>query len=202
MPNLDNQTVLLAIVAVTALAVLLQAIILLAIFIAVRKAALSLKEEAEDLRSSLMPILSDAQNFFTRLRPKIEATVTDVAAITHGLRAQTAEDPIRGRGSAGTDAPPGQPHRCHVDRHSGLRRSGQRFCDRNGQQADAATLAPAGVSQGDYRVAAQLGIRAPADPFSRRPIFRGQGYVRLTARLTRLAALKRSIPPPTTSSPS
>jgi len=91
MPNLDNQTVLLAIVAVTAFAVLLQAIILLAIFIAVRKAARSLKEEAEDLRSSLMPILFDAQNFFTRLGPKVEATVTDMAAITHGLREQTAE---------------------------------------------------------------------------------------------------------------
>ena len=91
MPNLDSQTILLAIVAVTALAVLLQAIILLAIFITVRKAARSLKEQAEDLRSSLMPIIYNARDLFTRLAPKVEATVTDVAELTHGLREQSAE---------------------------------------------------------------------------------------------------------------
>ena len=91
MPNLDNQTILLAVVAVTALAVLLQAIILLAIFIAVRKAARSLKEEAEDLRSSLMPIIYNTRDLFTRLAPKVEATVTDVAEMTHGLCEQTTD---------------------------------------------------------------------------------------------------------------
>jgi len=91
MPNLDSQTILLAVVAVTAFAVLLQAIILLAIFIAVRKAARSLKEEAEDLRSSLMPVIYNTRDLFTRLAPKVEATVTDVAEITHGLREQTTE---------------------------------------------------------------------------------------------------------------
>jgi signal transduction histidine kinase len=91
MPNLDNQTILLAIVAVTASAVLLQAIILLAIFISLRKAARSLKEEAEELRSALMPIIYNTRDLFTRLAPKVEATVTDVAEITHGLRTQTAD---------------------------------------------------------------------------------------------------------------
>jgi methyl-accepting chemotaxis protein len=91
MPKLDTQTIVLAVVAVTALAVLLQAIILLAIFIAVRKAARSLKEEAEDLRSSLMPIIYNTRDLFTRLAPKVEATVTDVAEMTHGLREQSAE---------------------------------------------------------------------------------------------------------------
>ena len=91
MPKLDTQTLVLAVVAVTALAVLLQAIILLAIFIAVRKAARSLKEEAEDLRSSLMPIIYNTRDLFTRLAPKVEATVTDVAEMTHGLRESSAE---------------------------------------------------------------------------------------------------------------
>ena len=57
MPNLDNQTIQLIFIAVTALAVLLQAIILLAIFVTVRKAARSVREEVEDLRSSIMPIV-------------------------------------------------------------------------------------------------------------------------------------------------
>ena len=57
MPHLDNETLLLAFVAVTGLAVLLQAIILLAIFITVRKTAITLRDEAEDLRSSVLPII-------------------------------------------------------------------------------------------------------------------------------------------------
>jgi methyl-accepting chemotaxis protein len=91
MPNLDNQAILLIIVAVTALAVLLQAIVLLAIFLVVRKATRSLKEEAEGLRSSIMPIIYNVQELLDRVAPQVEATVTDVAAVAHGLRVQTAE---------------------------------------------------------------------------------------------------------------
>jgi len=105
MPKLDNDTFLLAFVAVTGLAVLLQAFILLAIFITVRKAARSIREEAEDLRSSLMPVIYNTRDLLTYSRevltqtkelvanvsPKIEAAATDLAEITHGLRVQSAE---------------------------------------------------------------------------------------------------------------
>ena len=105
MPKLDNDTFLLAFVAVTGLAVLLQAIILLAIFVTVRKAFRSIREEVEDLRSSVMPViyntrdllttsrefLADARELVTRVSPKIEAAATDLAEITHGLRVQSAE---------------------------------------------------------------------------------------------------------------
>ncbi|MGA3263521.1 MAG: hypothetical protein ABSC47_05690 [Terracidiphilus sp.] len=90
MHNLDNQTILLAIVAVTALAVLLQAIVLLAIFLTVRKAARSLEEEVEDLRSAAMPIIYNTRDLLTRMTPQVESTVADVAAVAHGLREQTA----------------------------------------------------------------------------------------------------------------
>jgi hypothetical protein len=89
MQNLDNQTIMLGFVGVTALAVLLQAIILLAILITMRKAARSLKEEAEDLRSAVMPIIENTQTLLTRVAPKMESTVTDVAAVAHRLREQT-----------------------------------------------------------------------------------------------------------------
>lgn len=91
MPKLDNETILLAFVAVTALAVLLQAFILLAILISVRKAASSLKEEAEDLRSSLMPVIYNTRDLISRLAPKLESTVEDLSEIAHGLRVQTIE---------------------------------------------------------------------------------------------------------------
>jgi hypothetical protein len=91
MPKLDNQTIMLAIVAVTALAVLLQAFILLAIFVAVRKAARSLKEQVEDIRSAAMPIIYNTRELVTRVTPYVESTVYDVATMAHGLREQTVQ---------------------------------------------------------------------------------------------------------------
>ncbi len=119
MLKLDNQTILLAFAIVTGLAVLLQAIILLAIFVTMRKAVGSIREEAESLRSSLMPVLLDAQDvvassrdtlaraqelivssqaflanaqgLLNRVSPRIEATTDDLAEIAHGLRTQTAQ---------------------------------------------------------------------------------------------------------------
>ena len=91
MPYLDNDTLMLVFIGVVAGAILLQTIILLATFLAVRKAARSIKEEVEDLRSSMMPIIYNTRDLYTRLAPKVEATVDDLAAIAHGLRVQTNE---------------------------------------------------------------------------------------------------------------
>jgi hypothetical protein len=91
MPKLDNDTVLLAFVGVTAAAFVLQTIILLAIFVAVRKAAKGVKDEIEDLRSSMMPIIYNSRDLFSRIAPKVESAVDDLSAIAQGLRAQTAE---------------------------------------------------------------------------------------------------------------
>ena len=87
--NLDTQTLMLAFVAFTGLAVLLQAIILLAIFLSVRKAARSIHEEIDDLRSSVTPIVNDSRDLLKRVGPKIEAVADDMEAITHGLRQQS-----------------------------------------------------------------------------------------------------------------
>jgi methyl-accepting chemotaxis protein len=112
MPKLDNQIILLAFVVVTGLAVLLQAIILLAIFFAVRKAVACFREETENLRTSIMPViydtrdmlastqgtmtnmqafLADAQAFLTRISPQVESVAGDLVEITNTLRTQTAE---------------------------------------------------------------------------------------------------------------
>ena len=112
MLKLDNQTILLAFAVVTGLAVLLQAFILLAIFVTTRKAASSIQKEIGNLRSTLLPVIYDtreilassrdtllgaqdfvanAQGFLTRVSPKVEAAAGDLVEITHGLRAQTAQ---------------------------------------------------------------------------------------------------------------
>jgi uncharacterized protein YoxC len=105
MPKLDNQTIELAFIAIIALALLLQAIVLLAIYLVLRKAIGSLREEVADLRSSLMPMVDNTRelidhtrvlidhtrHLFARLAPKAETTVSDLARIARGLREQTAE---------------------------------------------------------------------------------------------------------------
>lgn len=119
MPKLDNQTILLALAVAIGLAVLLQTIILLAMFVTMRKVIDAIREEAENLRSSVMPViddaqevlansrvalansqmlfgssqklLADAQGFLARVSPKIESTAGDVAEITRVLQTQALE---------------------------------------------------------------------------------------------------------------
>jgi len=91
MPNLDPQTVQLAIVAGVALALLIQTIVLLAILSTVRKAARGMREDFEDLRSSVMPIIYNTRDLMTRVTPKVDAAAEDLAALAHGLRVQTAD---------------------------------------------------------------------------------------------------------------
>lgn len=91
MPVLDNQTIQLVIIAIAALAVVMQAIVLFAIYANLKKATRSLGEQIDDLRSTVTPILVNAGEFLTRVAPKIEETTTDVAEILHGLRERGAE---------------------------------------------------------------------------------------------------------------
>jgi hypothetical protein len=119
MLKLDNQTILLALAVAIGLAVLLQTIILLAMFVTMRKVISAIREEAESLRTLVMPVIYDAQEilassrvslahsqelfansqkllinaqgFLTRVSPKIEATVGDVAEITRVLRREAIE---------------------------------------------------------------------------------------------------------------
>jgi len=91
MPKLDNQTIQLALIALVALAMLVQAIVLLAAFIAMRKAARAINEKIEDLSSSVMPLVEKSRELVTRLAPKIEGTTDDLAALAHSLRLQTTD---------------------------------------------------------------------------------------------------------------
>ena len=91
MPNLDHETIELIFIGVTALAVLVQTIILLAIFLAVRKGIGSLKEEVEEIRSSVMPVIDTTRDLLKRLTPKLEQTVSDLSGMAKGLREQSAD---------------------------------------------------------------------------------------------------------------
>jgi hypothetical protein len=91
MPKFDNQTIQLFIIAVAALAVVLQAIVLIAILLSVKKVANSIQAEIQDLRSAVAPLIFSSRDFFTRVAPKIEEFSTDVADIVHTLHTRTTE---------------------------------------------------------------------------------------------------------------
>ena len=91
MPKMDTQPVMLAFIAVTGLAVLLQTIILLAIYLTLRKAANSLATQAEDLRSAVMPVVYNTRELLSRLTPKVESTVEDLSQVARSLRVQSVE---------------------------------------------------------------------------------------------------------------
>jgi methyl-accepting chemotaxis protein len=89
MSNFNPQIVQLVLAGVVAVALLLQAIVLAAIFFGMRKAASAARAELEDLRATVLPFVHDAREFIGRVAPKIEETTTDLAALTHSLRTQT-----------------------------------------------------------------------------------------------------------------
>jgi uncharacterized protein YoxC len=89
MPNLDSQTIQLALVAAVAVALLLQTIFLLAILVTVRRTARSVKDEIEDLRSAVMPIIYNTRDLMIRVTPRVEATIDDLAQMAQGMRVQT-----------------------------------------------------------------------------------------------------------------
>jgi ABC-type transporter Mla subunit MlaD len=91
MSHLDNQNIQLALVAAVALAMLIQAIVLLFALIALRKLANSIRQEMEDLRSKIMPVIENTRVLIARVAPKIEQTTSDLAVITRALRDQTAD---------------------------------------------------------------------------------------------------------------
>jgi uncharacterized protein YoxC len=90
---MDNnvQLTILALVAVAALALVLQTIFLIVILAMARKAMTSLREELEQYRSSVMPVIVKTRELVQNIAPKIEDAAGELAEITRSLRAQTAD---------------------------------------------------------------------------------------------------------------
>ncbi|HEX4756814.1 MAG TPA: hypothetical protein VH308_02490 [Terracidiphilus sp.] len=96
MQSPDSQTTQLVIVAAVAITMLLQTIALFAILIVVRKSVRSMRDEVEQLRTSILgfieraaPVFDGVRQILTRTGPKIESTVADLAAMSANLRRQT-----------------------------------------------------------------------------------------------------------------
>jgi ABC-type transporter Mla subunit MlaD len=98
MQALNNETLMLAFVALTGIALSAQAIILLAIFLSLRKAAKSVQENIQELRASILPVVENSRDVIestrdviARLAPKVEAATHDVVEMVRILREKSDE---------------------------------------------------------------------------------------------------------------
>ena len=75
-------------IAVTALAVLLQAGVLLGMYFAMRKTSAKVESLAEEVKTKVLPTAELAHSMMSDLRPKIETVVDNVSVSTTMLRGQ------------------------------------------------------------------------------------------------------------------
>ncbi len=75
-------------IAVTAAAVVLQAGILLAMYLTVRKTSARVETLAEEVKTKILPTIETAQSMLVELRPKIETAVTNISDTSTMIRAQ------------------------------------------------------------------------------------------------------------------
>jgi hypothetical protein len=77
-------------IAVTAGAVLLQALILAALYYAVRKSTAKMEAIATEVKEKTLPTVQNVQNLLVELRPKIESITTNVSESTALVKNQLA----------------------------------------------------------------------------------------------------------------
>lgn len=82
---MDKMTVF---VALTGIAVLLQAFVLLAMYLAMKKSSERMQALADDVKTKVMPTVLEAQQMMSVLRPKIEVIVENLETTTTVMRSQ------------------------------------------------------------------------------------------------------------------
>ena len=96
MTNLNLETTNLILAAVVVFSMLVQAIVLLALFLVLRKSINKLLDQLDETRSkvtglieSVQPVVERTREFLEHTGPKLESTVTDLAAVAQKLRNET-----------------------------------------------------------------------------------------------------------------
>lgn len=74
--------------AVTALGVLLQAFVLLAIYFGIRKSMVKLHGVANDVREQALPLIASTRSLIEDLSPKLKVAVSNLTEVSHTLRDQ------------------------------------------------------------------------------------------------------------------
>lgn len=89
--SISVENTMLACVAIAALALAVQTIGMIAVLLVARKATKNMREEMEQYRSSLMPLILRVREVVQNVAPKVEAAADELAVITTKLREQTAD---------------------------------------------------------------------------------------------------------------
>lgn len=75
-------------IAVTSAAVVVQACVLLAMYLAMRKTSAKFEALAEEVRTKVLPTAEIAYSMLVELRPKVESLIADVSESTAMVRTQ------------------------------------------------------------------------------------------------------------------
>lgn len=160
------ELILTILVAVIAVAGLVQLVILFALFLAMKKAIALASEYGTDLRDKVVPVLEHSKAFLqtskqliTRLEPKLEAAATDVAELAHtanmeAKRLQESTDEITER------------VRRQAARVDGITTEALNGLDRMGQVLNQVVTVPVRQVSGVMAAARAIieTLRAPAPP--------------------------------------
>lgn len=85
---MDRDLTLTIFVAVTAIAVVLQMAILLALYLSVRKTSARMNALAERFETTAMPMIESARSLVAEARPKIESMIDSLSSSTEIVRGQ------------------------------------------------------------------------------------------------------------------
>ncbi len=83
-----NDNLLIGFIAVTAFAVMLQALIMVALYLAVRKSTAKMEALSTEVRSRVFPTMETVQNILVDLRPKIDLMGTNFSESSTLVRIQ------------------------------------------------------------------------------------------------------------------
>jgi hypothetical protein len=131
----NTETVLIVFVALTGVAVLLQACVLLAIYISLRKAAKSTMEVTQDLKATVLPMVHSTRALVERVTPEIISISAGVAELTEMLKRET-------RGVSFSAAEIMQRVSLQSKRMDAMLTNGLNLVERAGEVVESAVAAP------------------------------------------------------------
>jgi len=85
---MENANLLIAFIAITAAAVVIQAGMMIGMYLATRKTSARVEALAGEVRTKILPTVEIAQSMLIELRPRIETLVTNVSESSAAVRAQ------------------------------------------------------------------------------------------------------------------
>ena len=85
----NTETLLIIFVALTGVAVLMQACVLLAIYISLRKTAKSAMEASEDFKTTVLPMVHSTRELIDRITPQVITISAGLAELTETLKKES-----------------------------------------------------------------------------------------------------------------